>query len=1344
MSSKVQKQLAATKRYQANQAKKAPKVVSKPAQSYSSRISSVHQDVNVIKQQNIQEQQPLQPFGKPNAFQQIIKLQPKPVKTQNESMVDTVKNGVAKIQSFLGGLFIPKEQKRMVFGIGEGLKGTPYKEQPSVEKYTPQTPYKKLTSVITGETPESKAKSWEDSEKQKLLNKLATGKISQSEYDKTVAPIEQKRKKYLAETFGTTPEEVSKEETKRVGSTILGTMEGGSASLAKNIAKTSSKEAIQSMLKGYVKEESIPLVSNALKNVSKEKEVSNILKDYITKPLDEIKSAAIKVNGKVYEGVSHADAISKAPREIQDELMKNKETEGLFRTKDGKLITRQEAKSRYGITHSEELPHLKEAQKGKIIPRTPAAEFQHEIDISKAKEKTAMDKAAVVRKMEKEKQAYIQESKNIQQKRNVAEVKSYIQENPETIRTNEAFKKLEQAIEKGKKEGILTKAKEELEREKLTKVKYKQAIQESFEKGVESSKNENYAFEKRIKSGIKFEKEISKRNVKESLLEWKKNNIIAKEEANTQAKNFKIKNDDLTSITKHQSGESYEGKSIVENKFKELGDKAKKSGFEFDEKKNYIPQVYKEDAEQIKTAMAKYMKDQGVSDEVIDNYLKGIIELDAKKSGELGLSPFFSKSSAFPNYKTAMQYGLNPKYDKISSLVGHYTEKLGTAVANRKLVEDLARNGEISAIKGSGMQAVNIPGSEYGYFAKPETAKFINDLFRNEDALNGVERFFKYGSKASGELQNLVLAGGVPKSSLNFFTFGHVIKSITTGMGNLLMGDFRGLESNLKSVSNLIRSNFTKSSIKFFENKQPIINKMAQEGIDLTSRIGNYKELNRGFKEFFTKTEGKKMFGEGYSRLFDEKTFNSFLPMQQISIFEGAYKSGLAKKLSEEEASKLAGETVKKFSGISDTLRGKTSQEAINTVFFSPKFKESLINTYWNTIKSISPTTWKDSSYKQNRALLAGMGMSFLGYNLLNKKLTGHNMWENPAGHELELQIPREDGTILYTGFMPSQLSFFRNMFEGTAAFYKGETKTGIQKYGSNLSMGVQVITDITSNQDYFDNQIYDQASPGVEQLKSIGKYLGLGYNHPYVKGAYNIILNQQAENQPIWNKYKEITDLQQQGEIEKAKSIIDGLSGEDKDSYYAMKKEQLKPMNQVVSEMMELPIKFSTLGKIKSQQKYASMDEQERILKAIKDPEERKKALQDYLTSLPSSERKGAAYYLSQKDISTKGTTTSEAVLKGRPMLQKYNELIDSGKSSEANKYEGSLMDEEYKQYKAAEKSAKLQETNKFKAESGKRLEDLAKKVKELGNNRTEINKIENSLSDEEFNLYDKYLQKL
>lgn len=81
-------------------------------------------------------------------------------------------------------------------------------------------------------------------------------------------------------------------------------------------------------------------------------------------------------------------------------------------------------------------------------------------------------------------------------------------------------------------------------------------------------------------------------------------------------------------------------------------------------------------------------------------------------------------------------------------------------------------------------------------------------------------------------------------------------------------------------------------------------------------------------------------------------------------------------------------------------------------------------------------------------------------------------------------------------------------------------------------------------------------------------------------------------------------------------------------------------------------------------------------------------------------------------------------------------NDLIDWG-------YLNEEKDEDEMQIIKNEIKEILKETNTFKADNASRLQNLAKKIKALGNNRVEINKIENALSDEEFNLYDKYLQK-
>jgi hypothetical protein len=109
---------------------------------------------------------------------------------------------------------------------------------------------------------------------------------------------------------------------------------------------------------------------------------------------------------------------------------------------------------------------------------------------------------------------------------------------------------------------------------------------------------------------------------------------------------------------------------------------------------------------------------------------------------------------------------------------------------------------------------------------------------------------------------------------------------------------------------------------------------------------------------------------------------------------------------------------------------------------------------------------------------------------------------------------------------MPSQLAFFRNAAEGIAAVGEGDIKTATQKAGSNLAMGLKLTTDLIGNKDYFGNEIYDPQAPGQEQIAAMAKYVGQNANHPYVKGVWNLAINANAQNQKIYPKYQEITDL--------------------------------------------------------------------------------------------------------------------------------------------------------------------------------------------------------------------------
>jgi hypothetical protein len=86
----------------------------------------------------------------------------------------------------------------------------------------------------------------------------------------------------------------------------------------------------------------------------------------------QIESAAVKPTDTVYEGASHAEAIKKAQAAGEDIKMADKQKEGMFKTTDGRLIDREQAKEEFGVTQSHEVPKLVEEQKAKPeIKETP-------------------------------------------------------------------------------------------------------------------------------------------------------------------------------------------------------------------------------------------------------------------------------------------------------------------------------------------------------------------------------------------------------------------------------------------------------------------------------------------------------------------------------------------------------------------------------------------------------------------------------------------------------------------------------------------------------------------------------------------------------------------------------------------------------------------------------------------------------------------------------------------------------------------------------------------------------------------------------------------------------------
>jgi hypothetical protein len=112
------------------------------------------------------------------------------------------------------------------------------------------------------------------------------------------------------------------------------------------------------------------------------------------------------------------------------------------------------------------------------------------------------------------------------------------------------------------------------------------------------------------------------------------------------------------------------------------------------------------------------------------------------------------------------------------------------------------------------------------------------------------------------------------------------------------------------------------------------------------------------------------------------------------------------------------------------------------------------------------------------------------------------------------------------------------------------------------------------------------------------------------------------------------------------------------------MKKARMKPIGQIMSEMMELPIRFTTLRKIKAQEYYQKIEDISREIKALPE-DQRRDALQKRLAEMPEDERKGFAYALTQNGISTKGVSLSDTGIKAKELVNEWDSLSTDDKKA-------------------------------------------------------------------------------
>ena len=726
---------------------------------------------------------------------------------------------------------------------------------------------------------------------------------------------------------------------------------------------------------------------------------------------------------------------------------------------------------------------------------------------------------------------------------------------------------------------------------------------------------------------------------------WNAERITGREMANQTAESIKIPDDSMELIHKYQAGENIPQAPEIKKIFDDLRKEAIARGVDVKEIPNYVPQVYKGTPSEIQGAILKYLSDHGVNDEMAQDYIKGVKPLSDEMAKRLKLSPNFEKERVFANYKTAEEYGLKPKYDKVSDLAAYYRDELNKAVANKRLITNLVEKGKIMPTASAPKDWIplnNQFSNSIHYSAPANTAKVINDIFANPDLAGLGARIVHVGATVSKFAQEVALSGGLPNTDINFFAIGQLVKEVTAG--------------NFKAISSFIKANSNSATIKFFNEHKNTLIDMAEQGIDISNRTGSFNQ--KSLVELIESKEFKKAIGHGLDAAFGKKTFESFIPMMQVQLFEDVSKAAIKKGLSPEEAKNLAGDTLRKNFGLNTDAfaQSRTTQDTLSAGLFAPRFRESIIKTLFNTGKAGADFIYHlgglngpvDPSLTRNRRLLLGMILSFGIYDAINRELNdGDNMWDNPVGHEFDIRIPTENGEVIYVGFMPSFLAFARNTASGLIAVGHGDLKTAGQKFGSLLSMPLKITSEILTNSDYFGNDIYKDNDTSATKAKKIAGYIGLQVNHPYVKEAVNQI-------------------------------------------------EEKKPLYQSIITALELPLKFSTKEKESTTAFYNALDNKAKETARTKEKfAPTFNEIQNLIRDGKIDEAKSMVKSLTndQYDLykSMKASLKTSDTFSGKAkMYDTYNvvqDLIKQGKQDQAKTIIDSLSSDEYKYYKLLKK---------------------------------------------------------
>ena len=531
----------------------------------------------------------------------------------------------------------------------------------------------------------------------------------------------------------------------------------------------------------------------------------------------------------------------------------------------------------------------------------------------------------------------------------------------------------------------------------------------------------------------------------------------------------------------------------------------------------------------------------------------------------------YAKERVIPTYREGIELGLTPKYTHPAPIIAEYVAKLEKTKAALSLFRSLKNQGIIVPAKlgasnidfepivaGGFPKSVTDIGDGKTYigewYAPRKVAELINNAFSPKEGY----KFLEYTANIARGVQDSALGGGIPFTSINYFTIVNSLKELTAGRGR---APFKALASTLTDAQ----------SKKYFAQHADTVIKMQQNNVPITTSL-NTDNLVPGALKKNIGQKGATL----WNNMINTPTFKRFMPALQVDFFEGAEAAAIKAGKTPQEAIKIASDATMNFYGLVDTgtkaaryAKSPNTQNLISTVFFAPGYREAMINFWVKNVTAIGKPFAKENI--ANTTFLAGVVASYFMYDAVNRQTTGHGLQDNPTGTKDKILIPLPDGKVIGVPFLPSIITLPRQGYKIGANLLKGDVKDAVKESRFLTSAFVSPLLDVSSNQDYFGNPIVDDTDSAKQKLITQGLYIGARYAPSYVREGLNAAAGQLPEDirktigakeQPVYQTLSQAAEFPLRFYTEKS------LRGRE---YYAVRDEVYKTLDEKEKQVFDL-----------------------------------------------------------------------------------------------------------------------------------------------------------------------------